>query len=149
MCQLQHPNIVGAEDIYLPTDIPVERRSSYMRLQRSYADHIFVRMPYGPHPHTHCNPPYTPRASLRQSHHIDVDRSYFPADMAWLIHSSTQVLTPAHVQVRVPPDVRSNCFTIGRYFCSTFAFRSCAALGGRLLARSSCFSSALARSSCF
>jgi hypothetical protein len=71
MCQLQHPNIAGAEDIYLPSDIPVERRDSALRLQmrRSSADHICVRMPY------------------------------YPADMAWLIHSSAQVLTPEHVQV--------------------------------------------------
>ena len=71
MCQLRHPNIVGAEDIYLPSDIPVEHRDSALRLQmrRSSEDHICVRMPY------------------------------FPADMAWLIHSSTQVLTPEHVQV--------------------------------------------------
>jgi hypothetical protein len=71
MSQLQHPNIVGAEDIYLPSDIPVQRRDSALMLQmrRSSADHICVRMPY------------------------------YPADMAWLIHSSAQVLTPEHVQV--------------------------------------------------
>ena len=71
MCQLQHPNIVGAQDFYLPCDIPVEHRSSTLRLQmrRSSTDHICVRMPY------------------------------YPADMAWLIHSCTQVLTPEHVQV--------------------------------------------------
>jgi serine/threonine protein kinase len=70
MCQLQHPNIVAAEDVYLPSDIPVERRdSAFLQMQRSSADHICVRMPY------------------------------YPADMAWLIHSCTQVLTPEHVQV--------------------------------------------------
>jgi hypothetical protein len=71
MCQLQHPNIVSAQDIYLPSDIPLEHRDSALRLQmqRSNADHICVRMPY------------------------------YPADMSWLIHSSTQVLTPEHVQV--------------------------------------------------
>ena len=46
MCQLQHPNIVGAEDIYLPSDIPLEHRIGSLRLQRSNTDHIFVRMPY-------------------------------------------------------------------------------------------------------
>jgi hypothetical protein len=72
MCQLQHANIVSAQDIYLPCDIPVEHRSSTLRLQmrRSCIDHICVRMPY------------------------------YPADMSWLIHSSTQVLTPEHVQVK-------------------------------------------------
>ena len=71
MCQLHHPNIVSAHDIYLPSDIPVERRDSTMKLQmlRSRADHICVRMPY------------------------------YPADLAWLIHSSSQVLTAEHVQV--------------------------------------------------
>ena len=69
MCQLQHPNLVGAEDVYLPSDIPFEHSDSALRLQRSIADYICVRMPY------------------------------FPADMAWLIHSSTQALTPEHVQV--------------------------------------------------
>jgi hypothetical protein len=71
MCQLQHPNIVSAQDIYLPSDIPLEHRDSALRLQmrRSNADHICVRMPY------------------------------YPADMSWLIHSSTQALTPEHVQV--------------------------------------------------
>ena len=70
MCQLQHPNIVAAEDIYLPSDIPADRRdSAFLQMQRSSADHICVRMPY------------------------------YPADMAWLIHSCTQVLTPEHVQV--------------------------------------------------
>jgi hypothetical protein len=71
MCQLRHPNIVVAQDIYLPSDIPLERRDSALRLRmrRSIADHICVRMPY------------------------------YPADMNWLIHSSAQVLTPEHVQV--------------------------------------------------
>ena len=69
MCQLRHPNIISAEDIYLPSDIPVEHRDNGMRLQRSNTDHICVRMPY------------------------------YPADMAWLIHSSPQVLTQEHVQV--------------------------------------------------
>ena len=71
MSQLQHPNIVGIQDIYLLSDIPLEHMDSFLRLQmqRSSAYHICVRMPY------------------------------YPADMAWLIHSSAQVLTPEHVQV--------------------------------------------------
>jgi len=69
MCQLRHPNIISAEDVYLPSDIPVEHRDSVMRLQRSNTDHICVRMPY------------------------------YPADMSWLIHSSPQVLTHEHAQV--------------------------------------------------
>jgi hypothetical protein len=83
MCQLHHPNIVSAHDIYLPSDIPVERRDSTMRLQmlRSRADHICVRMPY------------------------------YPADLAWLIHSSSQVLTAEHVQVIA-------CGAAIRYLCS-------------------------------
>ena len=73
MCQLRHPNIISAEDIYLPSDIPVEHRDNGMRLQRSNTDHICVHMPY------------------------------YPADMAWLIHSSPQVLTYEHVQVALQP----------------------------------------------
>jgi hypothetical protein len=69
MSQLRHPNIVGAQDIYMPSDIPLERRDGSMRLQRSCNEFICVRMPY------------------------------YPADMAWLIHSSPQILTPEHVQV--------------------------------------------------
>jgi hypothetical protein len=79
MCQLRHPNIISAEDIYLPSDIPVGHRDNGMRLQRSNTDHICVRMPY------------------------------YPADMAWLIHSSPQVLTPEHVQVTLWPCRGSNC----------------------------------------
>jgi hypothetical protein len=66
MCQLRHPNIVSADDVYLSTDIaPSAIASSATRAQD-----LFVRMPY------------------------------YPADLAWLIHSSPQVLTSAHIQVR-------------------------------------------------
>jgi hypothetical protein len=88
MCQLRHPNIISAEDIYLPSDIPVEQRDSAMRLQRSNADHICVRMPY------------------------------YPADMAWLIHSSPQVLTCEHVQVTLQPFHTQLCL---RSACSVWA----------------------------
>ena len=103
MCQLRHPNIISAEDIYLPSDIPVEQRDSAMRLQRSNADHICVRMPY------------------------------YPADMAWLIHSSPQVLTREHVQVTLQPFHSFACalravFGLTRLY-STFTFRFCAVFG--------------------
>ena len=107
MCQLRHPNIISAEDIYLPSDIPVEHRDNGMRLQRSNTDHICVRMPY------------------------------YPADMAWLIHSSPQVLTPEHVQVMLWPcrgsiaalrAVVMQCLWL-MLFCSIFLCRSCAAFG--------------------
>ena len=88
ICQLRHPNIISAEDIYLPSDIPVEQRDSAMRLQRSNADHICVRMPY------------------------------YPADMAWLIHSSPQVLTREHVQVTLQPFHTQLCL---RSACSVWA----------------------------
>ena len=66
MCQLRHPNIVSADDVYFSTDIaPSANASSAARAQD-----VFVRMPY------------------------------YPADLAWLIHSSPQVLTSAHIQVR-------------------------------------------------
>ena len=66
MCQLRHPNIVSADDVYFLTDIaPSANASSAARAQD-----VFVRMPY------------------------------YPADLAWLIHSSPQVLTSAHIQVR-------------------------------------------------
>ena len=103
MCQLRHPNIISAEDIYLPSDIPVEQRDSAMRLQRSNADHICVRMPY------------------------------YPADMAWLIHSSPQVLTREHVQVTLQPFRSSACARQAVFgltcLYSTFSFRFCAVFG--------------------
>jgi serine/threonine protein kinase len=99
MCQLQHPNLVGAEDVYLPSDIPLEHSDSALRLQRSIADYICVRMPY------------------------------FPADMAWLIHSSTQALTPEHVQVTAAKSyAQSRCFNVTPAF-STYSCRFCEAFG--------------------
>ena len=109
MCQLQHPNIVAAEDIYLPSDIPAERRDSslsgFLQMQRSKEDHICVRMPY------------------------------YPADMAWLIHSCTQVLTSEHVQV-MRARVTRHCAAstqsplyVVTLPCSSFVCRFCAAFG--------------------
>ena len=73
MCQLRHPNIVSAEDIYLPSDISqatrVGRAQSLPAAARPHD--LFVRMPY------------------------------YPADLAWLIHSSPQVLTRDHIQARM------------------------------------------------
>ena len=100
MCQLRHPNIVSADDVYFSTDIaPSANASSAARAQD-----VFVRMPY------------------------------YPADLAWLIHSSPQVLTSAHIQVRQCLHQRQR-----RSFCahsrtfllrrSTFWFKCCAACG--------------------
>ena len=81
MCQLRHPNIVSAEDIYLPSDIPAATHAGRAQAPPTAArpDDLFVRMPY------------------------------YPADLAWLIHSSPQVLTPEHIQARPPPLARMLC----------------------------------------
>ena len=73
MCQLRHPNIVSAEDIYLPSDIPAATHAGRAQAPPTAArpDDLFVRMPY------------------------------YPADLAWLIHSSPQVLTQDHIQARM------------------------------------------------
>jgi len=73
MCQLRHPNIVSAEDIYMPSDVHsatyAARAQSLSAAARPHD--LFVRMPY------------------------------YPADLAWLIHSSPQVLTRDHIQARM------------------------------------------------
>lgn len=68
MCQLRHPNIVSAADVYFATDIA----PSTNVVSSSRARELFVCMPY------------------------------YPADLAWLIHSSPQVLTSQHIQARQP-----------------------------------------------
>ena len=73
MCQLRHPNIVSAEDIYMPSDI-------------SQA--------------THAARAQCPPAAARP-HDLFVRMPYYPADLAWLIHSSPQVLTRDHIQARM------------------------------------------------
>ena len=116
MCQLRHPNIVSADDVYFSTDIaPSANASSAARAQD-----VFVRMPY------------------------------YPADLAWLIHSSPQVLTSAHIQVRQCLHQRqrrsvcahSRTFLLRR---STFWFKCCAACGD---CRSRCASLGRARLTC-
>jgi hypothetical protein len=82
MCQLRHPNIVSAEDVYFSTDMaPSAHAASAARAQD-----FFVCMPY------------------------------YPADLAWLIHCSTQVLTSRHIQAHqlraisaLPPALVHSC----------------------------------------
>jgi serine/threonine protein kinase len=68
MCQLRHPNIVSADDVYFWTDVAPSAAASH--------------------------PPASPRAQ-----DVYVRMPYYPADLAWLIHSSTQALTSKHIQV--------------------------------------------------
>jgi hypothetical protein len=76
MCQLRHPNIVSADDVYFWTDVAPSAAATHPSASPRAQD-VFVRMPY------------------------------YPADLAWLIHSSTQVLTREHIQVR--PRIASTC----------------------------------------
>lgn len=73
MCQLRHPNIVSADDVYLPADVAAAAAAASAGGAQFAAPRpcdVFVRMPY------------------------------YPADLAWLIHSSPQQLTRDHIQAR-------------------------------------------------
>ncbi len=98
MCQLRHPNIVSADDVYFWTDVAPSAAATHPSASPRAQD-VFVRMPY------------------------------YPADLAWLIHSSPQVLTSAHIQVRQRQRLASaavSAHTHERFCCDAVHFGSSA-----------------------
>ena len=68
-------------------------------------------------------------SSAARAQDVFVRMPYYPADLAWLIHSSPQVLTSAHIQVRQRQRLASaavSAHTHERFCCDAVHFGSSA-----------------------